>query len=119
MMRPTKTWIATRHLRPDYRGPVDRAYVRFQDPAESPPLIAMLENLAIRDPDAIAVEAPDASLSYRALWQAVCRLGCKIESVEETDGPVAILLPAGAVYVVAVFASLAARRISLLLDQNY
>ena len=119
MIKASKPWIATPHLRPDYRGPTDRAYVPFQDPAASPPMIAMLEDVAIRSPEAIAVESLDERLSYRALWQAVCRLTSKIESVEESDAPVAILLPTGAAYVVAVFAVLASKRIGVLLDQSY
>src|SRR5215470_1475850 len=119
MTAPSEPWIATPHLRPDYRGPVDRAYVPFPDPALSAPMIAMLEGLAIKNPDAIAVEAPGEALSYRGLWQAVCRLRSRIESIAETDAPIAILLPTGAAYVVAVFAILAARRIGLLLDQRY
>ena len=98
---------------------MDRGYVPFPDPAVSPPMIVMLEDVADRSPDAIVVESPGECLSYRALWQAVCRLKSKIESVEETEGPIAILLPAGAAYVVAVFAVLASRRICLLLDQSY
>jgi len=82
-------------------------------------MIAMLEAVAIANPDAVAVESPGECLTYRALWQAVCRLRSKIESVEATSRPVAVLLPAGGAYVVAVFAVLAARRICLLLDHGY
>jgi acyl-CoA synthetase (AMP-forming)/AMP-acid ligase II len=119
MTTATDRWIETPHLRPDYRGPTDRAYVPFHDPADSPPMIAMLEDVAIRCPDAIAVESLDERLTYRGLWQAVCRLRSRIESVGASDTPVAILLPIGAAYVVAVFAVLAAKRIGLLLDQSY
>jgi len=111
-------WIATPHLRPDYRGPVDRAYTPFPDPAASLPIVATLERFAIGTPDAIAVDSRDACLGYRALWQAVRTLQAKIEFAAQTQGPVAILLPTGAAYVVAVFAVLAARRIGLLLDRN-
>jgi len=82
-------------------------------------MIAMLEAVAIANPDAVAVESPGECLTYRALWHAVCRLRSKIESVEATDLPVAVLLPVGAAYVVAIFAVLAARRICLLLDHGY
>ena len=79
----------------------------------------MLEAVATRTPNAIAVESLDERLSYRAFWQAVCRLRTRIESVEQSDAPIAILLPNGVAYVVAVFAVLAAKRISVLLDQSY
>ena len=124
-MRPRRSpkasepWIATPHLRPDYRGPVSRAYVSFPDPALSAPMIATLEGLATKNPGAIAVEAPGEALSYHSLWQAVCRLRSRIETIAEANTPIAILLPTGAAYVVAVFAILASRRIGLLLDQRY
>jgi acyl-coenzyme A synthetase/AMP-(fatty) acid ligase len=115
-MTPDHVWIATPHLRPDYRGPTERAYVPFPHPTASVPIIAMLEDVARQAPDAVAVDSRDVCISYRALWQAVRLLQSKIESAER--GPVAILLPAGAAYVVAVFAILASRRIGLLLDQH-
>jgi len=119
MTKPSQPWIATPHLRPDYRGPVNRAYVSFPDPALSAPMIATLEGLATKNPHAIAVDAPGEALSYRSLWQAVCRLRSRIETIAETSTPIAILLPTGTAYVVAVFAVLASRRIGLLLDQRY
>jgi len=78
----------------------------------------MLEAVATRTPNAMAVESLDERLSYRAFWQAVCRLRTRIESVEQSDAPIAILLPNGVAYVVAVFAVLASKRIGLLLDQR-
>lgn len=119
MTKPSEPWIATPHLRPDYRGPVGRAYVPFRDPALSAPMIATLEGLATKSADAIAIDAPGEALSYRSLWQAVCRLRSQIESIAETNASIAILLPIGAAYVVAVFAVLASRRIGLLLDQRF
>jgi acyl-coenzyme A synthetase/AMP-(fatty) acid ligase len=117
-MTPDHPWIATPHLRPDYRGPTGHAYVPFPDPAASIPMIAMLEGVARRTPDAVAVDSTGACLSYRDLWQAVRGLQSKIESAAPTEGPAAILLPAGVGYVLAVFAALAAKRVALLLDQG-
>ena len=65
-------------------------------------MIAMLEDIAMSRPNAIAVESLDERLTYRMLWQAVCRLRSRIDVLEESDSPVAILLPTGAAYVVAV-----------------
>jgi acyl-coenzyme A synthetase/AMP-(fatty) acid ligase len=118
MIEASGPWIATPHLRPDYRGPVDRPYVPFHDPAVSRPMIELLEGVANRSPGAIAVESPGACLSYRAFWQAVCRLQNELSAHSEPGDPIAILLPPGAAYVVAVFAVLASRRIGLLLDHG-
>src|SRR6185436_17044316 len=98
MTNLSEPWIETPHLRPDHRGPTDRAYVPFKDPTDSPPMVAMLEDVAIRSPEAIAVESLDERLTYRGLWQAVCRLRSGIEAVDAPDTPVAILLPIGAAY---------------------
>jgi len=118
-MDVTKPWIATPHLRPDYRGPTDRAYMSFPDPAVGRPIISMLESVASRRPEHIAVESHGECLTFKDLWQAVCRLHSTIEANESDESPVAILLPPGAAYVVAVFAILAAKRLCLLLDQGY
>ena len=112
-------WIATPHLRPDHRGPVERAHAPFVDPAAAPPIVEMLRALAHERPASIAVELDGATTTHAGLWRAVCRLARRIAAADASKRPVAILLPAGVGYVAAVYACLAAGRICVLLDDSY
>jgi acyl-coenzyme A synthetase/AMP-(fatty) acid ligase len=113
-------WIATPHLRPDFRGPAKRPYLPCVDPAVAPPLVEMFRGLVARHPDRVAIEEDDGrTTSYAALWADVCRTAALIEAAPAADGPVAILLPAGPAYGAAVYACLAAGRPCLLMDDAY
>jgi acyl-coenzyme A synthetase/AMP-(fatty) acid ligase len=112
-------WIATPHIRPDYRGPTERAFTPFGDPANAGPILQRLKAVARMHPQAVAIADGEASLSFAELWQAVLRLGRAIESTQTADRPVGILLPTDRSYIVAVFACLAARRVAVLLDASF
>ncbi|MDQ6681623.1 MAG: AMP-binding protein, partial [Pseudomonadota bacterium] len=112
-------WITTPHLRPDFGGPVDREYMPFADPAMAPPIVDMLQAIATRYRDRIAVECEGEATTYAELWKSVCRLTHEIDRAGGAPGHIAILLPSTAAYVAAVFASLAARRLCVLLDESY
>lgn len=118
MIERADRWIKTPHLRPDHRGPVERAFVPFVDPAEAPPIADLLGAAAARHPDRAAFADDETSLTFRQFEQAVRRLGAAIAS-RPAPGPVAVLLPPDISYAVAVFACLAAGRPSLLLDDNH
>jgi len=109
-------WISTPHIRPDHRGPVSRPYEPFVDPAHARPVIAMLREVAARHPDRVAIEDDAGAMTYAALMRAVARVAGKLAPAA---GPVGILLPSSAAYAVAVFAALAAGRVSVLLDAGY
>jgi acyl-coenzyme A synthetase/AMP-(fatty) acid ligase len=112
-------WIATPHLAPDFRGPKDNSFLRFVDPASAPPIIELLRSVTERQPDHVAIEDDGGcKLTFAEFWRAVARLAAEIENTR-TSGPIGILLPTGTLYAVAVFACLAARRLGLLLDENY
>lgn len=111
-------WISTPHLAPDFRGPRDDSFSRFVDPATAPPIIELLKAVAERQPDQTAFDGEGGCITFVMFWRAVNRLAAEIERTPASR-PVGILLPIGALYAVAVFACLAARRISLLLDENY
>jgi acyl-coenzyme A synthetase/AMP-(fatty) acid ligase len=111
-------WIGTPHIEPDLRGPVERALTPFPDPAAAPPIIDLLRAAAEARPEQTAFEDDRGALSFDAFWKAVCRLAAAIEC-EPATGPIAILLPTGNLYAVALFACLAARRVTLLLDEHY
>jgi acyl-coenzyme A synthetase/AMP-(fatty) acid ligase len=112
-------WIATPHIRPDYRGPTERPFTPFGDPANATPMLQRLQGVARMHPEAIAIADGEASLSFAELWRSVLRLGRAIESTQTGDRPVGILLPADRSYIVAVFACLAARRVAVLLDASF
>ena len=112
-------WIATPHLAPDFRGPKNNSFLRFVDPAIAPPIIELLRIVTERQPDRVAFEDDGGcDITFAEFWRAVGRLAAMIENAR-TSGPIGILLPTGTLYAVAVFACLAARRLSLLLDENY
>jgi len=112
-------WISTPHIAPDFRGPKDDSFGRFIDPAIAPPIIEILKAVAERQPDQTAFDDEGGcNITFAAFWRAVNRLAARIERTP-ASGAVGILLPIGTLYAVAVFACLAARRISVLLDENY
>ena len=112
-------WIATPHLRPDFRGPVDRAFVPFADPAESPSILEILRRRVAEHPDAIAVESDGQTTSYEQLWRAAVALAGELGRAGGGRGPVGILLPGDASCVAAVFACLLSGRVCVLLDESY
>lgn len=112
-------WIATPHLAPDFRGPENISFLRFVDPDIAPPIVDLLRIAAEHQPDRVAFEDDGGcTTTFAQFWRAVRRLAVEIENTR-TSGPIGILLPTGTLYAVAVFACLAARRLSLLLDENY
>ena len=85
----------------------------------APPIIELLRIVAERQPDRIAFEDDGGgSITFAEFWRAVVRLAAEIENTR-TSGPISCLVPARILYAVAVFACLAAGRLSLLLDENY
>jgi acyl-coenzyme A synthetase/AMP-(fatty) acid ligase len=112
-------WIATPHLAPDFRGPKDSSFLRFIDPGIAPSIVELLQIVTERQPNRVAFEDDGGcNLTFEEFWRAVGRLAAEIVNTR-TAGPIGILLPAGTLYAVAVFACLAARRLSILLDENY
>jgi acyl-coenzyme A synthetase/AMP-(fatty) acid ligase len=111
-------WIATPHLRPDQRGPVDRSFTPFGDPAIALPMLATLAAIADATPDAIVVTDAHGALTYDAMLRDIANLAAAI-SATTSNGPIGILLPKTRHYVIAVFACLAARRLSVLLDASF
>ncbi|MEO7057527.1 MAG: AMP-binding protein, partial [Caldimonas sp.] len=112
-------WIATPHFRPDHRGPRERAFVPFADPAESPSILQILRRCVDRHPDAIAIECDGKATSYERLWRDAMALAGEIGRVGDDRGAVGILLPGDASYVAALFACLLAGRLCVLLDEGY
>lgn len=108
-------WIATPELAPDHRGPVERPFTPFGDPATAAPMLARLAAIA---PDATVIADASGSMSFGELHAAIAGLAAAITAANP-QGRIGILLPNDRVYVVAVFACLAARRLSVLLDSGF
>ena len=111
-------WISTPGIAPDHRGPVDRAFVTFVDPAVAPSILELLESVSARAPDDVVVEDERGPLTYAGLWRSARRVASDIRATG-TSGHVAILMSSSAEYAVAIFACLAAGRSCVLLDENY
>ncbi len=112
-------WISTPHLPLDHRGPTDRPFTPFGDPAQAGPMIERLQAVAARRAHDVAVVDDEDSLTFAQLMRMILRLADAIERHPASRGQVAILLPTGRAYVVAVYACLAARRVAVLLDAGY
>lgn len=117
-MLSEQDWI-TPQLSLDHRGPTDRPFKAFGDPAFAIPMIQRLQSVAHRRADEVAVVDDEGTLTFRQLMRLVFRSAQHIEHRQTDSGPVAILLPTGRAYVVAVYACLAARRVAVLLDSGY
>ena len=112
-------WIATPQFAADHRGPVGRPFEPFVDPARAGPIVEMLREVARRHPERIAVDDPAGALTHAAFWRAVVRASARIAAARATPVPVALLLPTGATYAVAVYACLAAGCPGVMLDPAY
>jgi acyl-coenzyme A synthetase/AMP-(fatty) acid ligase len=84
-------------------------------------MLEMFRTVARQRPALIAVEGggPGETTTYASLWRAVCSLSRQIDGAEAGGRAVALLLPANAGYVAAVYACLASRRRCVLLDDSY
>jgi acyl-coenzyme A synthetase/AMP-(fatty) acid ligase len=118
-MHGAPDWITTPHIPADHRGPTDRPFTPFGDPAGATPMIERLASVAARSPRHLAVVDDEGSLTYSQFLRSIYRLAQAIERLRAPSGPVAILLPTGRAYAVAVYACLAARRVAVLLDAGY
>lgn len=112
-------WISTPGIPPDHRGPVDRPYTPFVDPRDALPVFTMLASIARARPDAVAVEDEAGSLTCAALVAAALSVARHIRDAQPAPGPVALLLPIGTGYAIALFAALAAGRCCVFLDAGY
>ena len=112
-------WISTPHIPPDHRGPQDSFFEKFQDPAKCPPIVALLAEVCARQPHSPAFVDPDGKeVTFGMFWRAVVQLAGEIGEIN-SSGPIGISLPTDSRYALAVFACLTARRLSVLLDENY
>ena len=68
-------WISTPHIPPDYRGPQDSFFEKFQDPAKSLPIVGLLDEVCARQPHSPAFVDPDGKeVTFGMFWRAVVQL---------------------------------------------
>jgi acyl-CoA synthetase (AMP-forming)/AMP-acid ligase II len=112
-------WIATPHIPSDYRGPTERPFEPFGDPAQAVPIAERLQSIAARHARQIAIVDDHGTLTFEQLMRQVDRLTATILRQPGAPGPIAVLLPAGRAYVVAMYACLASGRVVTLLDASF
>lgn len=108
-------WLAADGRPLDWKGPVNRPFLR--PPVDPPqPIIAQLEVVVRREGRRVALSDAQEQVSYAQLWDGVCGLGETIAAQTQPGELVALLLPQGVLYQLALLACLAAGRPFLALD---
>lgn len=103
----------------DWNGPTHRLFTRFQPEALDHPIIDHLERVARRHPDRVAIRGADTDLTFGQLWDGLSGLAETLAADTKPGDLIGILLPAGAMFPVAMFACLAAGRPFVALDTHY
>ncbi len=103
----------------DWNGPTSRTFTRFRDEDLDVPIIHLLEGVARRNRNRIAVSDADTSLSYAELWEGVSGLAETIAAETKPGDLIGIVLPTCSMFPVAMLACLAAGRAFVALDPHY
>src|SRR5689334_22201763 len=103
----------------DWNGPTSRIFTRFRDEDLDVPIIHLLEGVARRHRNRIAVSDADTSLSYAELWEGVSGLAETIAAETKPGDLIGIVLPTCSMFPVAMLACLAAGRAFVALDPHY
>ena len=109
-------WLPAGDRPLDWNGPTDRPFIRLRDADLERPIIDHLERVARRQPERTALTDCERRLSYGALWDGLSGLAETIGDETRPGELIAILLPAGALYTLAMLACLAAGRPFVALD---
>lgn len=112
-------WDDQCHLPLDWNGPVNRPFDAFPDDAKSQPIVELLEAVALRHPERIALADADASITYAEFWSAVAGWAEQIAEATAPGDLVGILAPASAEFPIAMLACLAAGRPFVAVDSDY
>jgi amino acid adenylation domain-containing protein len=103
----------------DWNGPATRIFTRFSDEDLDWPVIHHFEHVALRHPNHLAVSDAETSLSYTELWDGLSGLAETIAAQTRPGDLVGIILPACAMFPLALLACLAAGRPFVALDPHY
>jgi acyl-coenzyme A synthetase/AMP-(fatty) acid ligase/thioesterase domain-containing protein/acyl carrier protein len=102
----------------DWNGPTGRAFSAFDEKDLDRSIIELFERVVHRQPDRIALTGSGSSISYAQLWDGLSGLAETIAAETRPGELIAILLPVGPMFPVAILACLAAGRPFVALDTN-
>src|SRR5258705_10650905 len=103
----------------DWNGPVDRLFSRFPDSALDRPIIDHFERAARLHRERIAIRDAKTALRFGELWDGLSGLAEILAAESEAGDLIGILLPAGPMFALAMFACLAAGRPFVALDTGH
>ncbi len=89
-----QAWLGDDRRPLDWNGPVDRPFTPFAVQDLDCPVIDLLERVARRQPDHLAVTDAQTSLTYRQLWDGLSGLAQTIAAETRPGELVGILMPA-------------------------
>lgn len=112
-------WLAEDPRPLDWNGPVDRRFIPVGDDGLEVEIIERLERVARRCPQRVAVTDGQTSLTYAELWDGLSGLSEAIAARTAPGALVAIALPAGPMFPLAMLAAWAAGRPFVALDVHY
>ncbi len=117
--RQSLPWLEDDPRPLDWNGPTDRLFTRFHQEALDRPIIDHLERVARRHPDRVAIRGADTDLTFGQLWDGLSGLAETLATDTKPGDLIGILLPAGPMFPLAMFACLAAGRPFVALDTHY
>lgn len=117
--RQSLTWLRDDPRPLDWNGPTDRLFTRFHQEALDQAIIDQLERVAHRHPDRVAISGADTDLTFGQLWGGLSGLAETLAAETKPGDLIGILLPADAMFPLAMFACLAAGRPFVALDTQY
>jgi amino acid adenylation domain-containing protein len=103
----------------DAEGPIDRPFQPCPPTWLDRPLFEIFAEIAMERPDKRAIVDEESYLTYREVLEQATRLARRIATLIGPGEPIAIALPNGASYPVAMLAALAAGRPYLPLDLSF
>jgi len=103
----------------DWNGPTGRTFVRFCEQDLDRSIIDHLERVTRRHSTRIAVTGSNTSLSFGQLWDGLSGLAETITAETQQGELIALLLPAGPMFPLAMLACLAAGRPFVALDPHF
>jgi acyl-coenzyme A synthetase/AMP-(fatty) acid ligase/thioesterase domain-containing protein/acyl carrier protein len=116
---PAVEWLRADPRPLDWNGPAARLFTPFRDQNLDRPIIEHFERIVRRHRNSIAISDANMALTFGELWDAVSGLA---ETLAGDTGPrdlIAILLPAGPLFPLAMLACLAAGRPFVALDPRH
>jgi amino acid adenylation domain-containing protein len=112
-------WNDQSDLPLDWNGPIDRPFDAFPDESKARPIVELLEVVARRFPERIALCGPKVSITYIDLWRALASWAEQIAGATAPGDLVGILAPVSAAFPIAMLACFAAGRPFVALDPDY